>query len=85
MNRVQRHAIGSVRFDKRRKTWNFLWYDGKTRRSKLIGSKQQYPTKAAAWKAVERLTGDRKAQSGPCTDGQNARDPLPGRENAKTD
>jgi len=53
--RVQRHAIGSVRYDKRRKTWNYLWYDGATRRSKLIGTKQQYPTKASAWKAVEHF------------------------------
>jgi integrase len=53
--RVQRHASGSVRYDKRRKTWNYLWYDGATRRSKLIGSKQEFPTKAAAWKEVERL------------------------------
>ena len=50
--RVQRHASGSVRFDKRRRTWNFLWYEAGKRRSKLIGTKQQYPTKAAAWKAV---------------------------------
>jgi len=53
--RVQRHASGSVRFDKRRKTWNYLWYDGTTRRSKLIGTKQEFPTKAAAWKEVDRL------------------------------
>lgn len=53
--RVQRHKTGSVRFDKRRGTWNFLWYDGPTRRSKRIGTKQEFPTKAAAWKAVERI------------------------------
>jgi integrase len=53
--RVQRHASGSVRYDKRRKTWNYLWYDGPTRRSKRIGTKQDFPTKAAAWKEVERL------------------------------
>ena len=53
--RVQRHASGSVRFDKRRKTWNYLWYESGKRRSKLIGAKQEYPTKAAAWKAVEAL------------------------------
>ncbi len=53
--RVQRHASGSVRYDKRRKTWNYLWYDGPVRRSKRIGTKQEYPTKAAAWKEVERL------------------------------
>jgi len=53
--RVQRHTNGSVRYDKRRKIWNYLWYDGATRRSKLIGAKQEFPTKAAAWKEVERL------------------------------
>jgi integrase len=53
--RVQRHASGSVRYDKRRKTWNYLWYESGKRRSKLIGTKQEYPTKAAAWKEVERL------------------------------
>ncbi len=53
--RVQRYTRGSVRFDRRRRTWNYLWYDSGTRRSKLIGTKQEYPTKAAAWKAVERL------------------------------
>ncbi len=56
--RVQRHASGSVRYDKRRKTWNYLWYDGPTRRSRRIGTKQEYPTKAAAWKEVERLRLD---------------------------
>jgi len=53
--RVQRHASGSVRYDKRRKTWNYLWYDGPTRRSKRIGTKQEFPTKAAAWNEVESL------------------------------
>src|ERR1700734_3383704 len=53
--RIRRHASGSVRYDKRRKTWNYLWYDGATRRSKLIGTKQEFPTKAAVWKEVERL------------------------------
>ena len=64
--RVQRHTNGSVRYDKRRKTWNYLWYDGPTRRSKRIGTKQQYPTKAAAWKEVDRLeiVQQPKAQDG---------------------
>ncbi len=53
--RVQRHTIGSVRYDKRRRTWNYLWYDGATRRSKRLGTRQDFPTKAAAWKEVERL------------------------------
>ena len=56
MKRVQRHTTGSVRFDRRRKTWNYLWYDGATRRSKLIGTRQEYPTKAAAWDAVKTFT-----------------------------
>ncbi len=53
--RAQRHTTGSVRYDKRRKTWNYLFYDGPTRRSKRIGTKQEYPTKAAAWQAVQAL------------------------------
>jgi integrase len=63
--RVQRHASGSVRFDKRRKTWNYLWYESGKRRSKLIGTKREYPTKAAAWKEVGRLdVGQPKTQNG---------------------
>jgi integrase len=53
--RAQRYKPGSVRFDKRRGTWNYLWYDGHKRPSKVIGTKHAIPTKAAAWKAVERL------------------------------
>lgn len=55
MKRAQRHAIGSVRFDKRRKTWNYLWYENGKRRSKLIGTKQEYSSKGAAWSAAESL------------------------------
>jgi integrase len=50
-----RHQRGSVVFDKRRKTWNFLTSENGKRRSKLIGTKQEYPTKSAAWKAAEKL------------------------------
>lgn len=63
--RVQRHTQGSVRFDKRRKTWNYLWYEAGKHRSKLIGTKREYPTKAAAWKEVEGLTAVKTPQSGP--------------------
>ena len=70
MKRAQRHTIGSVRYDKRRKTWNYLWYDGPTRRSKRIGTKQEYPTKAAAWKAVDNFES-RKLESG--SDGETVR------------
>ena len=54
--RVRRHSRGCVRYDKRRCTWGFLWYDGAgVRRSRLIGSKADFPTKASAWREVERL------------------------------
>jgi integrase len=53
--RARRYKRGSVRYDKRRGTWNYLWYESGQRRSKLIGTRQQYPTKAAAWKAVESI------------------------------
>jgi len=53
MKRAARFKTGSVVFDKRRKTWNFLqWVDGK-RRSRLIGTLQEYPTKGAAWRAAK--------------------------------
>jgi len=61
--RAQRHSRGSVRYDKRRKTWNYLWYDGPKRRSKLIGTKQEYPTKASAWKQVESFTKETRSES----------------------
>jgi integrase len=48
--------VGSVRFDKRRGTWNYLFYDHGTRRSKRIGTKKDYPTKAAAWKAAAMIS-----------------------------
>jgi integrase len=52
----ERHKIGSLVFDRSRGTWRFLqWVDGK-RKSQTIGTKQEYPTKAAAWKAVKPLT-----------------------------
>ena len=50
-----RHQRGSVVFDKRRKTWNFLTSENGKRRSKVIGTKQQYSTKSAAWDAAEKL------------------------------
>src|SRR4051812_26260426 len=55
MKKAQRHNVGCVRFDKRRKTWNYLWYQNGKRRSKVIGTKQVYPTKASAWNAAKLL------------------------------
>jgi integrase len=55
MKRAARHKTGSVVFDKRRKTWNYLcWEDGK-RRSNLIGPLKDFPTKSAAWNAVQSV------------------------------
>jgi len=60
MKRAARFKPGSVVFDKRRKTWNFLqWVDGK-RRSQRIGTLQEFPTKGAAWRAVQRIDSSTK-------------------------
>jgi integrase len=53
MKRAARHKTGSVVFDKRRKTWNFLWWEDGKRHSKLIGTLEQYPQKAAARGAAQ--------------------------------
>ncbi len=55
MKREARHKVGSVVFDKRRKTWNFLQWVGNKRQSKTIGTLQEFPTKSAAWRAAESL------------------------------
>jgi integrase len=55
MKRAARHKTGSVVFDKRRKTWNFLWWEDGKRRSKALGTVRQYPTKASAWIAAKAL------------------------------
>jgi integrase len=53
MKRAARHKTGSVVFDKRRKTWNFLWWEGARRRSRQIGTLREFPTKSAAWHVVQ--------------------------------
>lgn len=55
MKRAARHKTGSIVFDKRRKTWNYLWWENGKRRSKLIGTVAQHRTKASAWNAAEML------------------------------
>jgi integrase len=52
MKRAARHKTGSVVFDKRRKTWNFLWWEGGKRHSRLIGTLRELRTKGAAWDAA---------------------------------
>jgi integrase len=59
--RAARHKTGSIVFDKRRKTWNFLQWAGDKRRSKVIGTLREFPTKSAAWRAAESLLPDKPA------------------------
>jgi hypothetical protein len=62
MRRV-RHNTGSVLFDKGRGTWRFLqWVDGR-RRSQTLGTKQELPTKAAAWKTASTLMPKKPTQA----------------------
>lgn len=60
MKRVARYARGSVVYDRRRKTWSLYFYVNGQRRSRLIGTKQQYSTKSAA-----RLAADAMQQEQP--------------------
>jgi integrase len=52
---MQRQRNGSVVFDRRIKTWNFLWWDAGKRRSKKIGTIREFPTKASAWRGAKAL------------------------------
>ena len=52
---MQRQRNGSVVFDKRIKTWNFIWWDSGKRKSKKIGNLSDYPTKASAWRAAKTM------------------------------
>lgn len=62
MRRAARHKTGSVVFDKRRKTWNYLWWQEGGRRCKPLGTKSQLPTKASAWRAAEALQDSQGSQ-----------------------
>ena len=42
-------------FNKRFGTWNFLWCENGHRRSKVIGTAREFPTKASAWREAEPL------------------------------
>ena len=52
MIRAARFKTGSVVEDRRRKTWNFLWWENGKRRTKSLG---QHPTKTSAWTAAKPL------------------------------
>ena len=51
----QRNRSGSVVLDKRIKTWNFFFWEMGKRRSRKIGTMNQFPTKASAWRAAKPL------------------------------
>ena len=55
MKRTAKHAPGSLVFDRRRGQWQYFWYESGQRHSKMLGDRDQYPTKAGAWKAVEAM------------------------------
>jgi integrase len=58
MKRAARHKTGSVVFDTRRKTWNFLWWKNGKRRSKLIGTLKKFRTKGAAQRQAQSFLPD---------------------------
>lgn len=58
MKRAARHKTGSVVFDKRRKTWNFLWWEDGKRHSKLIGTLKEFRTKGAAQRQAQSFLPD---------------------------
>jgi integrase-like protein len=55
MKRATRFAIGSVVYDKRRRTWHLYTYENGKRHSKLIGRKCDVPNKSAARLAAARM------------------------------
>ena len=50
MNMRARKAKGSVVFNRTRGTWNFLWCEAKKRRSRMLGTLAELPTRADALK-----------------------------------
>jgi hypothetical protein len=55
MTRAARFKTGSVVFDKRRKTWHYLWWQDGKRRSRLIGTLKEFQTKSAAQREAQSL------------------------------
>jgi integrase len=53
IERKKRKQFGTVVFNKTIKSWNFMWWENGKRRSKTIGNKCDYSTKAAAWEAAK--------------------------------
>jgi integrase len=68
MKRATRFAIGSVVYDKRRRTWHLYTYENRKRRNKLIGHKRDLPNRSAALRAAVEMQ----------TPAQPATNPEPG-------
>ena len=51
-----RYQQGSVVFDKRRRTWSFIWREDGKRKSRLIGPASKYTTKKSAQEAAESIS-----------------------------
>ena len=55
MKRATRFAVGSVVYDKRRRTWHLYTYENGKRRNQLIGHKRDLPTRSAALRAAAEM------------------------------
>jgi integrase len=55
MKKATRFAIGSVVYDKRRRTWHLYTYENGKRRNKLIGHKRDLPNRSAARRAAAEM------------------------------
>jgi hypothetical protein len=55
MKRAARFAVGSVVYDKRRRTWHLYTYENGKRHSKLIGRKCDLPNRSAARMAAAKM------------------------------
>lgn len=55
MKRATRFAVGSVVYDKRRRTWHLYSYENGKRRSRLIGHKRDLPNSSAARRAAAEM------------------------------
>ena len=55
MKRAARFAVGSVVYDKRRRTWHLYTYENGKRHSKLIGHRCDLPNRSAARMAAAKM------------------------------
>ncbi|PYV66929.1 MAG: hypothetical protein DMG96_40890, partial [Acidobacteria bacterium] len=59
--RARKHK-GSVVFNRLRATWNFLWCEGKQRRSRKLGTLAELPTRVDALRKAETVRRDLRLQ-----------------------